>query len=108
MEKKEYKFVDVVRVKKTSSITYVCDNCGRRIGTKSFDFDNCTHIKKRVQFYRVYSSDSDGAHEQSDYCIDCIASVFTKFLDSKDEFANCYEFDVEFREIDDIGGDTSF
>lgn len=103
MEKKEYKLVDVVRVKKTSSITYVCNNCGRRIGTKSFDFENCTQAKKPVQFYTVYSSD-----EQSDYCLDCIASVFTKFLDRKDEFADCYEFDAEFREINDDGSDTNF
>lgn len=108
MEKKEYKLVDVVQVKKTSSITYVCDNCGRRIGTRSFDFDNCTHTKKRVQFYKVYSSDSHDTHEQSEYCLDCIASVFTKFLDRKDEFADCYEFDAEFREINDDGSDTSF
>ena len=107
MEKGEYKITEV-QVKKTSSITYVCDNCGRRIGTKSFDFENYAHVNKPVQFYKVYSSDDGDLHEQSDYCLDCIASVFTKFLDRKDEFANCFEFDAELRKINDVGSDTSF
>lgn len=105
MEKKEFKVKEEL-VQRTSSITYFCDNCGKRIGTKSYEVDRIG-ARKPVQFYRVFSYDTD-LKEESDYCLDCIASVFTKFLEKKDEFADCHEFDAVLKEIKDINDEVCF
>ena len=105
MEKKEFK-VKQEQVRRTSSITYFCDNCGKRIGTKSYEVKDCTGARKPVQFYKVYTSDSNtNLEKESDYCLDCIASAFTKFLEKKENF---YEFDAELREIKDTNSEAYF
>ena len=106
MEKKEFKVKEEL-VQRTSSITYFCDNCGKRIGIKSYEVKDCAGARKPVQFYRVFNFDTE-LREESDYCLDCIASVFTKFLEKKDEFADCHEFDVELREIKDSSDEVCF
>jgi uncharacterized protein YlaI len=106
MEKKEFKIKEE-RVRRTSSITYFCDGCGKRIGTKSYEVKDCTSARKPVQFYKVFSYDTE-LRGESDYCLDCIASAFTKFLDKKDEFAGCYEFEAELREIKDTSSEAYF
>lgn len=105
MEERKFKLKKEV-VRRTSSITYFCDNCGKRIGTKSYEVKDCTSARKPVQFYKVYTLDSNtNLQRDSDYCLDCIVLAFTKFLDKRDNF---YEFDAELREIKDTSDEAYF